>query len=321
MPVAAPSLSVVIPSHHTRELTLACLATLERARGEVALPLEVVVVDDASRDGTAETIRERFPATVVLTHETARGFSAAANRGLDRAMAPLLLLLNSDTEMPPGSLPRLLEAFAGRPELGIAGAALSYPDGRPQWSGGAAPTLPWLFALASGLPALLARLPGYRSVKPARGERGGPVEWVTGAAMAMRREVWRQAGPLDEEFAFYGQDLDFCLRAGGHGWRVEVLPAFMVVHHHGGTIGRGESGGGHQKPELLWADLLRWAERSRGREWARRAARWLHRGARLRLLARRAAAPFVPPPRRPVWRRHTEVLERAAAELTLSWEP
>lgn len=315
MPPAAPGLSVVIPSHDTRELTLACLGTLERARGEVALPLEILVVDDGSRDGTAEAIRERFPATIVLSHETARGFSAAANRGLDRAGAPLLLLLNSDTEMPPGSLPRLLAGFGERPELGIAGAALSYPDGRPQWSGGAAPTLPWLFALASGLPALLARLPGYRRLKPARGEPGGPVEWVTGAAMAMRREVWRQVGPLDEGFGFYGQDLDFCLRAGGHGWRVEVLPDFVVVHHHGGTIGRGESGGGHQKPELLWRDLLRWAERSRGEAWARRAARWMRRGARLRLLARRLAAPFVAPPHRAAWRRETETLHRAVRAI------
>src|SRR5436305_972089 len=98
-------LSVVIPTHDTQELTLACLGSLFRS----AVPgMEVIVVDDASRDGTAEAVRERFPAAIVLRHEAAERFTRAANAGLGRAQGEILLLLNSDTEVE-----------AGRPELPV----------------------------------------------------------------------------------------------------------------------------------------------------------------------------------------------------------
>src|SRR6185369_3384658 len=124
------------------------------------------------------------------------GFTRAANLGLARASGEILLLLNSDTEVDASGLAALSAAFAAEPRLGAAGADLYYPDGSPQWSGGRAPTLAWLFALASGAPALFRRLPFYRRLKPP-GARGGAVEWVTGAALAVRRAAWEQAGPLD----------------------------------------------------------------------------------------------------------------------------
>src|SRR5437764_10842555 len=121
MGLPQPSLSVVIPTHDTRELTLACLASLYRS----AVPgMEVIVVDDASGDGTTEAVRERFPAAIVLRHEAAQRFTRAANAGLARAQGEILLLLNSDTEVEPGGLAELIAVFHREPELGIAGALL-----------------------------------------------------------------------------------------------------------------------------------------------------------------------------------------------------
>src|SRR4029079_12824665 len=109
-----PLLSVVVPTHDTRELTLACLEALAGAAPRAA-DLEVLVVDDASADGTAEAIAAAHPQVRVLRREKAGGFAPAANQGLAQARGDVLLLLNSDTEMEPGGLDALLAAFAADP--------------------------------------------------------------------------------------------------------------------------------------------------------------------------------------------------------------
>ena len=155
MSQAPPPLSVVVPTRNTRQLTLACLAALAAAaaaRPELAA-IEVVLVDDAGGDGTAEAVAERLPDVRLVRLERQAGFTRAANRGLAAAVGDVLLLLNSDAEIGGDGrgLAALLARFAAEPRLGIAGAALRYPDGTPQWSGGGEPTAAWLFALASGL--------------------------------------------------------------------------------------------------------------------------------------------------------------------------
>jgi GT2 family glycosyltransferase len=314
----ATPLSIVIPTHDTRELTLACLASLFRSP---VAGMEVIVVDDASRDGTAEAVRERFPAVFVRRHETAERFTRAANRGLARAQGEILLLLNSDTEIEPGGLVRLLAVFEQEAELGIAGALLHYPDGSPQWSGGREPTLAWFFALASGLPALLQRLPFYRRLKPLAAPGPARVDWVTGAAMAIRRQAWEAAGPLDEGFRFYVQDLDFCLRARRAGWEVAVRPELRVLHHHGATIGQDSGTSRRQQHELLWTDLLRWARKQHGEPWAARAAAALKVGAAMRLAGHRLASPFIGPKRREEWREDGKALRGALNALRLPSSP
>jgi N-acetylglucosaminyl-diphospho-decaprenol L-rhamnosyltransferase len=278
---ARPPLSVVIPTQDTCELTLRCLEALY---GSPIAGMEVILVDDASGDDTAEAALARHPSLIVLRNETPQGFSRAANRGLERAAGEILLLLNSDTEVEPGGLAFLAEIFRRQPELGIAGGLLHYPDGSAQWSGGREPSLAWFFALASGLPALLARLPFYRRAKPLAPARPLAVDWVTGAAMAIRRAVWETAGPFDEGFRFYAQDLDFCVRVRRAGWRIELRPELRVLHHHGATIERSPGAGRHRHQELLWSDLLRWAGRYHGERWAGRAAAALRAGGALRRL-------------------------------------
>jgi GT2 family glycosyltransferase len=305
-------LSVVIPSHDTRDLTLRCLGSIERS---IASGLEVVLVDDGSRDDTAEAVRHHFPAVRVVRHEAARGFTASANDGLREAHGEVLLLLNSDTEANAEALADLVAAFAEDPRLGVASPRLINPGRSPQWSGGSAPTLAWLFLLASGLPAALASLPGYRHLRPARSEPGARLDWVTGAAMGIRRETWGAVGPLDERFRFYAQDLDFCLRARDAGWEVRLLGGAQIVHVGGATIGCRPGAtrqGSH--PGLLWTDLLLWAQKRHGRTWALAAARRLAVGGRLRLLARAMARVLLPPGSRGAWDRDTDAYRQALDE-------
>jgi hypothetical protein len=277
--------------------------------------MEVILVDDASGDGTAEAALARHAGIVVLRNERPERFTRSANRGLARAAGEILLLLNSDTEVEPGGLARLLDAFARQPDLGIAGALLHYPDGSPQWSGGREPSPAWFFALGSGLPGLLERLPLYRRAKPLAPAHPARVDWVTGAAMAIRRAAWEAAGPFDEGFHFYAQDLDLCLRAGRAGWRTEVRPELRVLHHHGATIGQAPGAARRQHPELLWSDLLRWARKHRGERWAGRAETALRTGGALRLLSRRLARPFLAAPKRRSWREEDQALQAAIEGL------
>jgi len=307
-----PRLSVVIPTHGTRELTLRCLSSLAAAGRS---DLEIVLVDDGSRDGTAEAAA-LFPAIQVLRNESPEGFTRAANRGLRAARGGVLLLLNSDTEVEPAGLGALLERFSSQPALGVIGAALHYPDGSPQWSGGDEPSLLWLFGLASGIPPLLARLPLYRRAKPLTPESGPRrAGWVTGAALAIRREAWATAGPLDERFRLYAQDLDLCLRVRQAGWEIEISPEFRVLHHHGATIGAQASALGRQDPGLLWTDLLRWARKHKGEPWAAKAGRALRWGGLLRLAGRRLARPFLTASRREEGRADDQVLRNALEAL------
>lgn len=313
-------LSVIIPTHETRELTLRCLETLTRAARQDTGPVEIRVVDDGSTDGTTEAIRRHYPDVELLRHQCSRGFTAAVNQGVASSHGELILLLNSDTEVEPGALSSLRRALDDNPEIGIVGATLLYPDGSSQWSGGGEPTLPWLFLLASGLPGLLARIPGYRRLRPVSGARSrSPIDWVTGAALAMRRAVWTEVGPLDTGYRFYGQDLDLCCRARQKGWEVHVLPDFRVLHHHGATIGRsGEMTEATHDPVLLWTDLLYWARRHRGVRWSRRARRSLRWGARLRLFGYRLSGLLQPNPSPARGRRDTESFRRALEALETS---
>jgi hypothetical protein len=308
-------LSIVIPTHDTRDLVERCLHSLG---GEVADRFDVIVVDDGSTDGTAERLAEGFPWVRVLRHQVAQGFTASVNDGLACANGGLLLLLNSDTEVRPGSLEELLVAFERDPRLGIAGASLENPDGSHQWSAGREPSLPWLFALSSGfgrwvrerLPVMRRRVPGH-SV-------GGPTEWVTGAAMAIRRDVYHLLGPLETAFHFYVQDMDYCLRARAVGFGVAVIPGFRVMHLGGGTVSQSAGAVGSSHPELLMLDLVTWAELRRGATWAGWARRTLRVGVCLRVALRRVLSVAVPSAHGAGYRKTTESLASAARSIRLA---
>ncbi len=308
-------ISVVIPTLDTKELTVACVDAVLGSELPAGTTLEVIVVDDGGRDGTAETLSGR-PGVRILRNEETTGFSRAVNRGVAEATGDLLVFLNSDATVEPTGLARLAEAFAADASLGIAGAALRFPDGAPQWSGGREPNLPWLFAQASAFPAFLGRFPAWRRLKPLHPASVADVGWVSGAAMAVRASVWRELGPFDVSFAFYVQDLDFCLRARDRGWRVCLLPEFRAFHHQGATISStGEEGSGSAGVGLLWNDLVLWAAKRKGLSFARRAHAAISVGAALRIAARRLSSPFLSASRRAVWRRETAALSEARAGL------
>lgn len=285
-------LSVVIPTHKTRERTLRCLAALWLCDPQ---PDEVIVVDDASADNTAHSVLRKYPRHIVVRLPTRRGFAAAANHGLARASGDLLLLLDNDTEVDASAIGAVLSAFEAEEKLGVAGATLRHPKSGPLRSGGRLPSSLWCFALASGLTSLVEKSNISRWLRPLAGLRRRRVDWVSGTAMVVRRSVWEEVGPFDLGYRLHGQDIDLCVSAADAGWRIEILPDFKVLHHRGGTIS-GEGGSVDQfRPELMWTDLLRFAGKRWGSATARNAFLALRLGGRLRLVGRRLVSPIVPP--------------------------
>ena len=292
-------LSVIVPTHETRELTLRCLAALSQCNPQ---PHEVIVVDNASTDNTAHSVLRKYPMHIVVRLPENEGFSAAANHGVARASGDLLLLLNSDTEVEAPALGAVYEAFARDPQLGIVGAALRHLDGALQWSGGRMPNWLWFFAVASGFPALLGKIRAWRRLRSPSGSGGGTVDWVAGTAMVIRRPVWEQVGPFDLSYRFYCQDIDLCVSAADAGWVIAILPDFKVLHHQGGTISSEGGSVDQVHPKLMWTDLLRFAGKRFGPKAARNAFLALRLGGGLRLLGRRLVSPIVPLDDRAQWR-------------------
>lgn len=269
-------LSIIIPTYDTAAMTRRCC---EAVLAAMPAGSEVIVVDDGSRDETATSMPDGVR---VLRLERNCGFAVAANRGVSEARGEIVLLLNSDAIPEQGALDAFVRAFDDE-RLGVAGARLLNDDGTPQWSGGRTPTLAWMIGVVSGAGAL-ARF--FRRDKP---DAQRKVDWVSGAAMAFRREVWRDAGPLNERYHFYCQDIELCLRARAANWDVRVIEDARVRHGLGGTIADGDAL--RHDASRLWPDLLTWGCAHYGKRWAAFARVALVGVAALRVIGNRRLLP------------------------------
>jgi N-acetylglucosaminyl-diphospho-decaprenol L-rhamnosyltransferase len=284
-------LSIIIPTHNTRALVENCVRSVLAHAGEA----EILVVDDASEDGTAPALANLAApdsSVRVLRLDRRCGFARAANHGLERATGDLLLLLNSDAQLTDGARRAIESAFVAHPRLGILGASLLYPGGSWQWSGGREPGFLWFLVFASGLGGPLGALrrafAGNEGAdRPSAAPELRTVDWVSGAAMSLRRQTLADCGALDESFAFYAQDLDYCCRAAQAGWQIAVARDFRVLHLHGATVGGAdppeEGKEGFQRLDYLWCDLLLWYRRRHGAARAARARQALLVAGTLRL--------------------------------------
>jgi GT2 family glycosyltransferase len=230
-------LDVVIVSYRCRELLRNCLASL-LGEGRPSRPMTVTVVDNASGDGTVETVERDFPEVQLVALPDNAGFSRATNIAIRRGDAPYVLALNPDTRVPAGSLDRLLDLMDERSAIGITGCRLELEDGSLDHAAKRSFPTP-LSALGhfTGVgrrPGASGRLADYRA--PTVGE--GPVDAVNGAFMLMRRAALDEVGLFDEGYWMYMEDLDLCYRFGQAGWITWYEPSVAVVHVKAGTSGK-----------------------------------------------------------------------------------
>lgn len=226
-----PELSVITVTHNHAPFLGALLDSLDAERR--GLSLEVIVVDNVSDDGSAAVAAER-PWVTVLRNEARLGFAANNNRAVRVCRGRYVLLLNPDTQVRPGALRALVDHLDAHPDVGICGPQLLFSDGRMQPSARRFPTLGWVLVRRTPLRLLVhdsgwSRRHLMEDVDPTVPRE---VDWLLGAALAVRRDLLRTVGLLDEGYFLYVEDIDWGYRARQAGWKVAYVPAAQVVHHY-----------------------------------------------------------------------------------------
>ena len=231
MPDSSPCLSVVIVNINTRDWLQGCLKSLEKQ--DVFDRVEVVVVDNASSDGSAAMVRNDFPSCRLVQLAETVGFGQANNAGARHASAPLLLLLNQDTVVREGSLREFIELLEEYPRCGVAGGLVYDGDGELERSTGSFPTFSSMV-----LDRLLNHLPPARGLLGRFSERhwagydsARRVDWVTGAYLWIRRELFEKLGGFDENIYLYCEDVDLAYRARQAGAECWFFPCAPIVHY------------------------------------------------------------------------------------------
>ena len=236
---APPSLAAVVVNHDGGAGLLACVASLRREGVG-----EVVVVDNASSDGSLVALAEADPAAVLVPTGRNLGYGAGVNAGAARSGAEVLLVCNADVVLCPRSLERLLAVLTSRADLAAVGPRLVSPDGVPYPS---AREFPDLLTAAGHAFVSLVRPDNpwtrrYRLAEESTLEEGlreeGDVDWVSGACLLVRREAFDAVGGFDPRYFMYVEDLDLCWRLGRAGWAVRFVPSAQVVHELGASTSR-----------------------------------------------------------------------------------
>ncbi len=223
-------ISILVVNHEGRDHLRHCLERLAAQEGSYG---EVVVVDNASTDGSAAMVRQDFPRCRLLALDDNVGFGAANNRATEAARGDRLLLLNSDAWLDDGALPRLAAALDSEPRLALAAPELRYPDGRPQFAwapetGVAGEALQMLRNRFEARP-WAHRVPP-RWLRPLLGPG-----WFSAACILLRRDAFEQVSGFDEKMFLYFEDVDLSRRLRHAGWRLGSVPGAVAFHVKGGS--------------------------------------------------------------------------------------
>ncbi len=223
-------LSIVIVSWNTRDMLRNCLESI--FENTQAIEFEIIIVDNASADGTAEMLRNRFPQVKVILNDSNVGFAKACNQGMRASAGDLILLLNSDTYVRDDVIARMSDYLNCRPEISMASCQLRWPDGRIQHSAFRSLSISrslfedlWLYKLVSDSRRDDILLAGYW-----KSDTEKEVDWLAGAFMMLRREVFTQSGGFSEDFFMYGEDSEWCMRIRRAGKRIFYTPIGSVYH-------------------------------------------------------------------------------------------
>ena len=240
MPEASPvrrKLSVVVVNYNAGEYLTRCVRSVFEHAGE--LEVDVLVIDNASRDGSARAARAAQPRMRLIENSRNRGLSAAWNQGAAETDAPWILFLNPDTELWSGDLAAFVDAGNAHPDAALLGPVIRNPDGTIYESGRVFPSV----GQAVGHAFVGPFRPGNRFTRAYKltdwdrlTER--EVDWVSGACMLVRRSAFEAVGRFDEAFWLYGEELDLCTRLRDAGWTVRYSPALEIVHEGGVSTGR-----------------------------------------------------------------------------------
>ena len=220
------TVSVIVVNYNAGELLDRCLDSLATRLAEPEA--EVILVDNASTDGSAQRAAQQHPEITHIPAGANLGFAGGVRRGVAQAVGPILFLLNPDAEIYPDTLGKLVSGLDEDPRLAVAGCKIYDPDRS---------TLQHAGAILH--PSLITSHRGRGERDEGQYDQPADADYVTGAALAVRREVWDELGGLDPGYRpGYYEETELCLRARRRGYRVAVLPAARAVHHESASTGK-----------------------------------------------------------------------------------
>jgi N-acetylglucosaminyl-diphospho-decaprenol L-rhamnosyltransferase len=232
-------LTTILVSYNTREMTMSCLKSLQADTDGIAS--EVIVVDNASGDGSASAIRAGFPDVTLIENSDNVGFSRAVNQGLRLAAGKFVMLLNPDCVVTPGMTDALTGYLVAHSDVGIVAPLITHPEGRlTVLSAGYLPNLQHLAVHYFGLSRVSLfgkHLHGLNLLSGLATQGPRDVEWVSGACLVASRTLFSDLGGLSDRWFMYAEDMDFCARAMDRGYRVVHLPSAHVTHEVGASSG------------------------------------------------------------------------------------
>lgn len=238
-PISNPELTIIIVNYNTRQLLADCLQSLYAAAAPEG-GLEIIVVDNASSDGSVTMVQEEYPEVILIASEENLGFSAGNNRGTAVAHGRYVLFLNSDTRVEKEALTRPLAYLKNHPEAGAITVRLIYPDGQRDPDNHRGFPTPWnAFCHFSGLSKLFPDKPKYNGYFQSYADfsQTHPVDVIAGSFMMMPMDLCRKLNGWDETYFFYGEDIDFCYRIRQAGYHIIYYPHVDVLHYKGASSG------------------------------------------------------------------------------------
>lgn len=231
--------SAIIVNYNTGPVTKTCVESL--LKQELPFGLEIIVVDNASRDESVSWLRSDFPEITVVANKENLGLAAGVNTGLKHASGSYILVLNPDIIVLPGAIANMVEYLEKNPDVGVVGGKLLSPNGRLQYSCFRFYTLmtilhrrTWLGRTKQGRRGVARFLMKDYDHKSAR-----DVDWLMGSCLMLRAKAVRQVGGMDERFFLYFEDVDWCRRMGEASWRVVYLPGAEFSHYYQRSSGQG----------------------------------------------------------------------------------
>jgi GT2 family glycosyltransferase len=226
--------SVIIVSFNTLDITEKCLRHLVDSNLKNK---EIIVVDNASSDGSAQMITQKFPEVKLIKSDKNLGFTGGNNLGLKQASGEFILLLNTDAFVQPDTLDKCLEIFSKHPDYDVLGCKLTFADGTFQPSAGYLPNPLNTFLWVWGVDVLPLFKQMIHSVHPQGSEffKAREVGWITGAFMFMKRVVYEKTSGLDEHFFMYMEEIEWCKRIYQAGYKIWYEPSIEIVHLMGAS--------------------------------------------------------------------------------------
>lgn len=232
-----PELSIIILNYNVKEFLLNCLDSIFQSKGKLD-KWQVIVVDNASSDGSVEEVRERYKDIEILENSKNLGFAAGNNKAIPFVKAPVVLFLNPDTIVVGNAIQKTLEVLLSNPDLGAITCKVELGDGSLDYSCHRGFPTPWnSFAYFSGLAKLFPRSPIFAGYTATYLDTSKPheIDCLTGAFLMVRKIVGDQIGWWDSDYFFNGEDIEFCFSLKEKGWKIYYYPGEKIIHYKGSS--------------------------------------------------------------------------------------